>query len=374
MRFVFLSHDSNHNGGAQRCLVDLFKGLKCKYPCCEIYVIFPSRGELIDTCIPYIDGYKVISMPWWLLNNNKEVPFRKKISFVFKAIKKTKKISNYLRLIKPDYGVTNTIVLPYLALACKVMSIKHFWFIHEVPATWDDRRFVFSIETVYKWINRLSSKVIVPSEFAKTFYAKVITMSKISVVCQAVDIDMLGTSEQKAHERYTILLVGTFDSNKGQLELLQAIKRIVDSGRDISCFLVGSDAGYLSSCEDFISLNKLEDNVVVAPFTDCIHSYYLLSDVLVVCSGFETFGRVAVEAQKCGLPVILSNVGANPERIEDGVNGLLYKKGDIDDLVSKIEMLRGESRRNEFAGRIKQSELDQYSLVNFASRFYDLFK
>ena len=130
MRLVFLSHDSNHNGGAQKCLVDLFKGLKCRYSHCEIYVIFPSEGELIDTCMPYIDGYKIISMPWWLLNNDRMVSPRKKISFVFKVIKKAIKIRSYLRLVKPDYGITNTIVLPYLALACKIMSIKHLWFIH----------------------------------------------------------------------------------------------------------------------------------------------------------------------------------------------------------------------------------------------------
>ncbi|WP_291594816.1 glycosyltransferase family 4 protein [Bacteroides sp.] len=370
MRLVFLSHDSNHNGGAQKCLVDLFKGLKRRYSHCEIYVIFPSEGELIDTCMPYIDGYKIISMPWWLLNNDRVVSPRKKISFVFKVIKKAIKIRSYLRLVKPDYGITNTIVLPYLALACKIMSIKHLWFIHEIPATWNDRRFIFSIETVYKWVNKLSSRIIVPSEFAKAFYAKVVTTSKIVVVNQAVDA--ICTSERKVHERYTILLVGTFDSNKGQLELLQAVKRIIDAGRDLNCYLVGSDAGYLPACEKFISLNKLENNVVVVPFTDNIQSYYLLSDVLVVCSGFETFGRVAVEAQKCGLPVILSNVGANPERIQDGVTGLLYKKGDIDDLVYKIEILRDECKRNEFVAQIKQSELDQYSIVNFASQFYEL--
>ena len=50
------------------------------------------------------------------------------------------------------------------------------------------------------------------------------------------------------------------------------------------------------------------------------------------------------------------------------------KSGDIDDLVYKIEMLRDKCRRNEFVGQIKQSELDKYSLVNFASQFYDLFK
>lgn len=374
MRLIFLSHDSNHNGGAQKCLVDLFKGLKHKYPSCEIYVIFPSNGELIDTCLPYIDGYKVIAMRWWLLNDNKSVSFRKKISFAFKAIKKAIKISNYLRLIKPDYAITNTIVLPYLALSCRLLSINHIWFIHEIPLTWHDRRFIFATETVYKWIDCLSTKIITPSKYAKAFYLKVISSHKISVINQAVDIDVVSSFCRKDHDRYNVLLVGTFDSNKGQLELLQAIKKIKDSNRDINCYLVGSDAGGLLSCMEFIALNNLENNVVIASFTDYIQSYYLLSDVLVVCSGFETFGRVVVEAQKCGLPVILSNVGANPERIQDGVNGLLYEKGDIDDLVYKIEILRDECKRKEFVEQIKQTELDKYSLDSFATQFYDLLR
>ena len=254
------------------------------------------------------------------------------------------------------------------------MSIKHIWFIHEIPATWDDRKFIFSVETVYRWINYFSLKVLVPSDFAKSFYEKVITTNKISVINQAVDISVKCSSGQIAHDRYTILLVGTFDSNKGQLELLQAIKKIRDSDRDICCYLVGSDAGFLSNCNNFIISNSLENNVTIVPFTNYIQSYYLLSDVLVVCSSFETFGRVSVEAQKYGLPVILSNVGANPERVEDGVNGLLYKKGDIDDLVHKIELLRDICRRNEFVKRTKQMDLNKYSVVSFASQFYNLLK
>ena len=73
---------------------------------------------------------------------------------------------------------------------------------------------------------------------------------------------------------------------------------------------------------------------------------------MLVCSTFETFGRVAVEAQKCGLPLILSDVGANPERIEDGVNGLLYQKGNIAELAEKIEILRDENVRKMLSKNI----------------------
>lgn len=374
MKLVFLSHDGNCNGGAQKCLVDLLKGIRLKYPDSKIYMIFPYKGDLLSICSPYIDGYKVIPMRWWLLDDNRTVSLKKKLSFIFKLLKKTKEIRRYLQLIKPDYAITNTIVLPHLALSCRFLSINHIWFIHEIPVTWSDRRFIFATKTVYKLIDRLSRKVIVPSNYAKNFYKREIPTDKIVVIDQAVDIDPMYSSQKRKHQRYTILLVGTFDSNKGQIELLQAVKEIVNSGKDIMCYLVGADAGSLSICKEYIALNKLGGDVAIIPFTEHVEAYYLLADVLVVCSGFETFGRVVVEAQKCGLPVILSNVGANPERIQDGKNGLLYTKGDIGDLVAKIEMLRDEHVRSNFVEQIKLTGLERYDIARFASEFCEFVK
>lgn len=63
------------------------------------------------------------------------------------------------------------------------------------------------------------------------------------------------------HTRYTILLVGAFDSNKGQMELLQAVKRIVAEGKDILCYLVGPDVGFMPKCQKYIQDNGLDNNV-----------------------------------------------------------------------------------------------------------------
>lgn len=51
-------------------------------------------------------------------------------------------------------------------------------------------------------------------------------------------------------------------------------------------------------------------------------------DVLVVPSHTEGFGRVLIEANAVGRPVVANAVGAVPEVVEDGITGVLVPAGD----------------------------------------------
>jgi glycosyltransferase involved in cell wall biosynthesis len=53
--------------------------------------------------------------------------------------------------------------------------------------------------------------------------------------------------------------------------------------------------------------------------------------------GYETFGRVAIEAFAKGTPVIASQVGAIAELVESNRNGLHFRPGDPEDLAIKVE-------------------------------------
>ena len=61
------------------------------------------------------------------------------------------------------------------------------------------------------------------------------------------------------------------------------------------------------------------------------------SDVLLVCSRAEAFGRVTIEAMQASLPIIGSRSGATPELVRDRFNGLLYEPSNTKDLANCIE-------------------------------------
>lgn len=70
-----------------------------------------------------------------------------------------------------------------------------------------------------------------------------------------------------------------------------------------------------------------------------IHRIFAALDLLVLPSDTEGTSRVVLEANQVGLPVVATAVGGIPRLIEDHVNGLLTKPGDLDSLTAAVEAL-----------------------------------
>ncbi len=69
---------------------------------------------------------------------------------------------------------------------------------------------------------------------------------------------------------------------------------------------------------------------------------FLLADVdavIIPSLVWETYSIVARESFACGVPVLASRIGALPEAVRDGENGLLFPPGDAVDLGALLQML-----------------------------------
>jgi glycosyltransferase involved in cell wall biosynthesis len=54
---------------------------------------------------------------------------------------------------------------------------------------------------------------------------------------------------------------------------------------------------------------------------------------------YEIFGLVVIEAFAHGIPVLASDTGSLPDIVENGYSGLLFRSGDDNDLIRKVEWL-----------------------------------
>jgi glycosyltransferase involved in cell wall biosynthesis len=92
------------------------------------------------------------------------------------------------------------------------------------------------------------------------------------------------------------------------------------------------------------------------------------ADFLVLPSSYEGMSNVLMEAMSAGCPIIASDVGGNPELVEDGTTGLIFPADDAATLASHLRRMSGEPELRE---RLSASALERvrsrYSIGNLVA-------
>jgi glycosyltransferase involved in cell wall biosynthesis len=144
-----------------------------------------------------------------------------------------------------------------------------------------------------------------------------------------------------------LLFVGQVGRRKGVLDLLAALRRLRDQGRDVTLTVVGPDQlpGELDAARARAAELALGDG---ATFPGPLHGEALYAqfeahDVFVLPSYNEGIPAVLYEAGTFGLPVVTTPVGAIGDLVRDGENGLLHAPGDVDALTAALARLAGDA-------------------------------
>ncbi len=164
-----------------------------------------------------------------------------------------------------------------------------------------------------------------------------------------------------------ILMPARLTRLKGHAVLLKALTRL--DRQDIRCLIVGSNqgrTGYRRELEAMIDKLKLQSVVHITDHCDDMAAAYKLSDVVVNASTDpEGFGRVIVEAQALGRPVIASDIGGPRETVIDGETGWLTPPNDPAALAATLMKALGlnEYQRKALAERSIANVAQHYSRV-----------
>jgi glycosyltransferase involved in cell wall biosynthesis len=73
--------------------------------------------------------------------------------------------------------------------------------------------------------------------------------------------------------------------------------------------------------------------------------WYHMADLYISPSHVDGSSVTLMEALACGMPCLVSDIAGNKEWVEEGVNGWLFRDGDVDDLAEKI-LLAIKSRKS----------------------------
>jgi glycosyltransferase involved in cell wall biosynthesis len=235
------------------------------------------------------------------------------------------------------------------------------------------RRFVTTFHNAYdtdlplkRWYNSVMARgerVIAISHFVGEYAAQTygVGPDRLRVIPRGVDIAAfdprrvngervvaLATRWRVPEDTAVVMLPGRLTRWKGGLDFIEAIARL--GRRDLCCLLVGAEqrAGFRRELEARIERRGLGGMFRIVEDCRDMPAAYVLSDVVVSASTDpEGFGRVIIEAQAMGRPVVATDHGGARETILPGVTGWLAPPHDPAALAAAI----AEALRLDAAGR-----------------------
>lgn len=169
--------------------------------------------------------------------------------------------------------------------------------------------------------------------------------------------------------RSDLLIVGTVGrlaEVKNQQFLVAAfaalLKQYPEHANNLRLLLVG-DGPSRTKIEDQIAELGIADYVWLAGDRTDIPALLQVMDIFVLPSLGEGISNTILEAKATGIPVVATQVGGNPELIQDGNNGRLVPVNDVKALSAVLkEMIDNEPLRNAMAER---GQLDVKNTFNW---------
>ena len=142
--------------------------------------------------------------------------------------------------------------------------------------------------------------------------------------------------------KFTILLPGRLTYWKGQEKFIESLNILTEDYNftNFQAIILGSDQGrkvYTKKLVNLVERYNLNKKIKFIHHCNEMPLAYSLADVVVSASTEpEAFGRVSVEAQSMGKPIVASNIGGSKETVINKKTGFLYKHDDPRELAKSL--------------------------------------
>ena len=211
---------------------------------------------------------------------------------------------------------------------------------------------------VHGWLSRLTDRVIVLSEHVGRYMRDLghVPSGRLRRVYYGITPDA-GAAKAAARpavrtefgvpaEAPLLLTVGRLDPQKGHLDLIGALRRVVAALPSVHLVIAGApqqaSAAYEQALRATTAAPELATRVHWAGHRDDVPALLAACDIVVQPSHWEGFGLVLVEAMAARRPVVATAVSAIPEVVRDGETGLLVPPHDPDALARALLQLCGD--------------------------------
>lgn len=268
------------------------------------------------------------------------------------------KFNRYIKIVKPteedighikdicnfitdfNIGLIHSVTyIPSVGIACKKSKIPHVSTLHQF----------YGNETTNEYI--LNNKLINAIHSSSNLYAKLwsdnLHVYSKKMCCPVDDIFYNYYEKNKllTFSKYTkikILISGTLQERKNQLNAIKAINILRDKGYKISLTILGYNTllkNYYNQCNEEIINNHLEKYIKILGFSLTPEEYYTNHDILLCASTNESTPQSILQAMAAGVLVVSTNVGGIPEIINNNYSGIICEDATPSGLAEGIERI-----------------------------------
>lgn len=368
---LYMASDNNRTSGAFLCLVDLVKDMNGKG--LKTLVALPEYGDGEELLISEEIDYTYIPSKTWLCRID-----GKKLTWQERNEEDNHQSIKAIETLIERYGIKlvhcNTTYTHIGALAAKNKGIFVVWHLREKIS---EQGYGYKNEADFYNLINASNQIITVSNYLKSNYSK-LDLQKTITVYDGIDVEKYYVKKDIFDKKVTNILVpAVVYPLKRQGDLLKAVEILKKRKRQIHIKFVGAvgDEKYFLDLQKFVDEKNLSSCVSFVEKKANIIDYYRKSDMVVSCSGVESFGRILVEGMLAGCLVIGANSGGTAELIRHKKTGLLfdYKNSfslaemiayamDYPDEMRKIALNGQKNARQQFS---KEKHSDQiYEIYN----------
>src|SRR5438874_9700294 len=221
---------------------------------------------------------------------------------------------------------------------------------------------------------QLDTVFVNSEEYRQSWIKRGFDPAKLKILPRGLDVELFTPARRQPAfwEKFTssngqirLLYVGRISREKDLDILADAYRRLRDDGLPVQLFVVGH--GPYSE--------KFAQSLPEAVFTGYLTgrelaTAYASADIFVFPSTTYTFGNVILEAQACGVPVVVSDSGGPKELVEDRSNGLITRSRDVDDFTRAIRSLVADAALRERMGTAARKSVIDRSWPNAFRKFW----
>lgn len=297
--------------------------------------------------------------------------------FASEISRATKQLDALNKEYKFDLVYSNTLAVTLGMIYAKRRKIKHLWHVHEIIVHPKPIAFLFP-----RLLNAFADIVVCNSNATMAnLTSRVAALSqKCTVIHNGLEplsttaFDPLKRSDLGfAESDIVVTLAGRISRLKGHKLLLDAFSIL--GANNIKLLFVGTPVFgqefYLDQITQIIASINIGQSVKIIPFQPDLRAVWAITDIAVMPSTeAESFGLVALEAMRAGLPVIGSDLGGLQEIIVSDETGFLVRPCDAESLAEAIaELAKNPQLRTMFGQNGQKVAREKFSIDAYTAKF-----